>query len=51
MGQCYLNTAIMIWQLKGTHDVRIEFLFILKVANIRIFKLIAVDIFHNIRRK
>ena len=34
-----------------TQAVRIEFLFILKVANIRIFILIAVDIFHNIIRK
>ena len=31
--------------------VRIEFLFILKVANIRCFILIAVAIFHNIIRK
>jgi hypothetical protein len=31
--------------------VRIEFFFILKVANIRCFILIAVAIFHNIIRK
>jgi hypothetical protein len=31
--------------------VRIEFFFILKVANIRCFILIAVEIFHNIIRK
>jgi hypothetical protein len=31
--------------------VRIEFFFIFKVANIRCFILIAVEIFHNIIRK
>jgi hypothetical protein len=30
--------------------VGIEFLFILKVVNIRCFILIAVEIFHNIRK-
>ena len=36
--------------IKGIHAVRIEFFFILKVANIRCFILhvIAVEIFHNI---
>jgi hypothetical protein len=37
-----------IFSLKGIQAVRIEFFFILKVANIRCFILIAVDIFHNI---
>ena len=37
--------------LKGIQAVRIEFFFILKVANIRCFILIAVEIFHNIIRK
>jgi hypothetical protein len=37
--------------LKGIQAVRIDFFFILKVANIRCFILIAVDIFHNIIRK
>jgi hypothetical protein len=36
--------------IKGIQAVRIDF-FILKVANIRCFILIAVDIFHNIIRK
>jgi hypothetical protein len=37
--------------LKGIQAIRIEFFFILKVANIRCFILIAVEIFHNIIRK
>jgi len=37
--------------IKGIQDVRIEFLFILKVANILCFILIAVEIFHNFIRK
>ena len=37
--------------IKGIQAVRIEFLFILKVANIRCFILIVVEIFHNIIRK
>ena len=37
--------------IKGIHAVRIEFIFILKVANIRCFILIAGEIFHNIIRK
>ena len=37
--------------LKGIQAVRIDFFFILKVANIRCFILIAVEIFHNIIRK
>jgi hypothetical protein len=36
--------------IKGIQAVRIDF-FILKVANIRCFILIAVEIFHNIIRK
>ena len=35
--------------LKGIQAVRIDF-FLLKVANIRCFKLIAVEIFHIIRK-
>ena len=39
-------------KVKGIQAVRIEFfLFILKVANIRCFILMAVEIFHNIIRK
>ena len=37
--------------VKGIHAVRIDFFYILKVANIRCFILIAVEIFHNIIRK
>ena len=39
--------------LKGIQTVRIDFFYILKVANIRccILNLIAVEIFHNIIRK
>ena len=36
---------------KGIQAVRIDFFFIFKVANIRCFILIAVDIFHSILRK
>jgi hypothetical protein len=42
---------VMKTHLKGIRAVRIEFFFILKVANIRCFILIAVEIFHNIIRK
>ena len=41
---CYL-------MFEGIQTVRIEIFFILKVANIRCFILIAVEIFHNIVRK
>ena len=37
--------------VKGIQAVRIEFFFILKVANIRCFIQIAVEIFHNVIRK
>ena len=36
---------------KGIQAVRIEFFFLLKVANIRCFILITVEIFHNIIHK
>jgi hypothetical protein len=36
--------------IKGIQAVRIDF-FLLKVANIRCFILIAVEIFHNVIRK
>jgi hypothetical protein len=42
---------ICVHVVKGIQAVRIEFFFKLKVANIRCFILIAVDIFHNIIRK
>jgi hypothetical protein len=38
------------WLVKGIQAVKIDFFLILKVANIRCFILIAVEIFHNIIR-
>jgi hypothetical protein len=48
IAQYHENKLLCYNQLKA---VRIEFFFILKVANIRCFILIAVEIFHNIIRK
>jgi hypothetical protein len=42
---------IIIRLIKGIQAVIIDFVFILKVANIRRFILIAVEIIHNIIRK
>ena len=42
---------LVVFYIKGIQAVRIEFFFILKVANIRYFILIAVEIFYNIIRK
>jgi hypothetical protein len=39
------------YSIKGIQAVIIEFVFIVKVANIRCFILIAVEIFHNIIHK
>ena len=44
------NSNIVESGVKGIQAVRIEF-FLLKVAKIRCFILIAVEIFHNIIRK
>ena len=49
---CRVKLSLNVTTLKGTQAVRIEFfVYILKVANIRCFILIAVEIFHNIIRK
>ena len=42
--------ALKIELFKGIQAIRIKFLFILKVANIRCYILIAVEIFHNMRQ-
>ena len=46
-----LHIILFFIFLKGIQVVRIEFFFILKIANIRCFILIAVEMFHNIIRK
>jgi hypothetical protein len=43
-----LHIILFLIFLKGIQVVRIEFFFILKIANIRCFILIAVEMFHNI---
>ena len=52
--QLYRDVIISKWGskiIKGIQAVRIDFFYILKVANIWCFILIAVEIFHNIIRK
>jgi hypothetical protein len=45
---CAFSSTNNFALIKGIQAVGIEFFFILKVANIPCFKLIAVEIFHNI---
>jgi hypothetical protein len=45
------QSVMSLPNLKGIQAVRIEFFLTLKVANIRCFILIAVEIFHNIIHK
>ena len=50
--QCFITILFLFLLLfKGIQAVRIEFFFILKVANIRCFILIAVEFFHNMRKQ